>query len=87
MLWTHDNKINNRFVPEITADMFDGFSEHFWNFLKKKTSTSHFKSFLMKTSMVWPSQNFLLYNETIIKIKVNEWINNLKKISYAYRRK
>ena len=28
---------------------------------------------------MWPSQNFLLYNGTIIKIKVNEWINNLKK--------
>ena len=26
------------------------------------------------TSMMWPSQNFLLYNGTIIKIKVNEWI-------------
>ena len=31
-----------------------------------------------KTSMMWPSQNFLLYNGIIIKIKVNEWINNLK---------
>ena len=29
-----------------------------------------------KTSMMCPSQNFLLYNGTIIKIKVNEWINN-----------
>ena len=29
-----------------------------------------------KTSMMWPSQNFLLYNGTVIKIKVNEWINN-----------
>ena len=28
---------------------------------------------------MWPSQNFPLYNGTIIKIKVNEWINNLKK--------
>ena len=28
--------------------------------------------------MMWPSQNFLLYNGTVIKIKVNEWINNLK---------
>ena len=28
------------------------------------------------TSMMWPSQNFLLYNGTIIKIKVIEWINN-----------
>ena len=25
----------------------------------------------------------LLYNGTVIKIKVNEWINNLKKISYV----
>ena len=32
-----------------------------------------------KTSMMWPSQNFLLYNGTVIKIQVNEWINNLKK--------
>ena len=29
-----------------------------------------------KTSMMWPSQNFLLYNGTVIKINVNEWINN-----------
>ena len=29
--------------------------------------------------MMWPSQNFLLYNGAIIKIKVNKWINNLKK--------
>ena len=28
---------------------------------------------------MWPSQNFLLYNGTVIKIKVNEWINNLTK--------
>ena len=28
-----------------------------------------------KTSMMWPSQNFLLYNGTVIKIKVSEWIN------------
>ena len=33
-----------------------------------------------KTSMMWPSQNFLLYNEIVIKIKVNEWINSLKNI-------
>ena len=26
----------------------------------------------IKTSMMWPSQKFLLYNGTIIKIKVNE---------------
>ena len=30
----------------------------------------------LKTSMMWPSQNFLLYNGTIIKIEVNEWKNN-----------
>ena len=30
----------------------------------------------LKTSMMWPSQNFLLYNGTVIKIKVNEWMNN-----------
>ena len=29
--------------------------------------------------MMWPSQNFLLYSGTIIRIKVNELINNLKK--------
>ena len=29
-----------------------------------------------QTSMMWPSQNFLLYNGTVIKIEVNEWINN-----------
>ena len=32
--------------------------------------------FQNETSMMWPSQNFLLYNGTIITIKVNEWINN-----------
>ena len=36
-----------------------------------------------KTNMMWPSQNFLLYNGTVIKIQVNEWINNLKKIYYV----
>ena len=30
----------------------------------------------LKTSMMWPSQNLLLYNGTVIKIQVNEWINN-----------
>ena len=35
--------------------------------------------YIAKTSMMWPSQNFLLYNGSIIKIKVNEWINNYKK--------
>ena len=34
---------------------------------------------LILTSIMWPSQNFHLYNGTIIKIKVNESINNLKK--------
>ena len=29
--------------------------------------------------MMWPSQNFLLYNRNIIKMKVTEWLNNLKK--------
>ena len=32
-----------------------------------------------KTSMMRPSQNFLLYNGTVVKIEVNEWINNFKK--------
>ena len=27
---------------------------------------------------MWPSQNFLLYIRNIIKMKVTEWINNLK---------
>ena len=31
------------------------------------------------TSMMWPSQNFLLYIRNIIKMKVTEWFNNLKK--------
>ena len=34
---------------------------------------------MKKTSMMWPSQNFLLYIGNIIKMKVTEWINNLKK--------
>ena len=34
---------------------------------------------LKKTSMMWPSQNFLLYIRNIIKMKATEWINNLKK--------
>ena len=33
--------------------------------------------------MMWPSQNFLPYNGTIIKIKVNERINNYKNIYYV----
>ena len=32
-----------------------------------------------KTSMMWPLQYFLLYVRNIIKMKVTEWINNLKK--------
>ena len=36
-----------------------------------------------KTSVMWASQNFLLYHGTIIKIKVNECINNLKNIYYV----
>ena len=35
---------------------------------------------IKKTSIMWPSQNFLLYIKNIIKMKVTEWINNLKKI-------
>ena len=35
-------------------------------------------TFTIITSMMWPSQNFLLYIRTIIKMKVTEWINNLK---------
>ena len=31
---------------------------------------------------MWPSQNFLLYVRNIIKMKVTEWINNLKNISF-----
>ena len=32
-----------------------------------------------RTSMMWPSQNFFLYVRNVIKVKVTEWINNLKK--------
>ena len=35
--------------------------------------------YTLKTSMMWPTQNFLLYIRNIIKMKVTEWINNLKK--------
>ena len=31
--------------------------------------------------MMWPSQNFLLYVRNIIKMKVTEWINNLKNMT------
>ena len=31
--------------------------------------------------MMWPSQNFLLYNGTVIKMQVNEWINTVGKKS------
>ena len=34
---------------------------------------------IIKTSMMWPSKNFLLYIRNIIKMKETEWINNLKK--------
>ena len=43
-------------------------------FLKQKRPNSYRNNLI--TGMMWPSQNFLLYNGTIIKIKVNEWINN-----------
>ena len=33
---------------------------------------------IFKTSMMWPSQNFLLHIRNIIKMKVTEWINSLK---------
>ena len=36
-----------------------------------------------KTSMMWPSQNFLLSNGTAIKIKRNERINKYKKIYFV----
>ena len=32
---------------------------------------------------MWPSQNVLQCNGTIIKIKVNEWINNSKNLYYV----
>ena len=31
---------------------------------------------------MWPSQNFLLNIRNIIKMKVTEWINNLKNMSF-----
>ena len=47
------------------------------NFNTKNFKLSgRFNHTLKETSMMWPSQNFLLYNGTIIKIKVNERINN-----------
>ena len=33
-------------------------------------------SALQKTSTMGSSQNFLLYNGTVVKIKENEWIKN-----------
>ena len=33
--------------------------------------------------MMQSSQNLILYNGTIIKVKVNDWINNLKNIYYV----
>ena len=44
--------------------------------IKNRKILIYYEGFILKTSMIWPSQNFLLYNVTIIKIKVNEWINN-----------
>ena len=41
------------------------------------------KERLRKTSMLWTSQNFLLYNGSVIKIQVNEWINNFKRYVYS----
>ena len=62
-------------------------------FIKKKKKKKTFKvgsmfvwlsvSVSFETSMIWPSQNFLLYNGSITKIKINEQINNLKKIIMA----
>ena len=50
----------------------------FWQFnlVMKYWSSKNILKYLKKTSMMWPSQNFLLYIGAIIKIKVNEWINN-----------
>ena len=42
----------------------------------KNTPEKQNKTKQNKTSMMWPSQNFLLYIGTVIKIKVNKWINN-----------
>ena len=42
----------------------------------RKKNTSEERN---KTSMMWPSQNFLLYIRKIIKMKVTGWINNFKK--------
>ena len=36
----------------------------------------HWRECKIKTSMMWPSQNFLLYIRNIIEMKVTEWINN-----------
>ena len=41
--------------------------------------TTIFTNYKSLTSMMWPSQNFLLYIRNIIKMKVTEWINNFKK--------
>ena len=48
-----------------------------WIRFKQKFSKENFH----ETSMMWPSQNFLLYDINIIKMKVTEWINNFKNMS------
>ena len=47
---------------------------HMWVILVQQTGLQ--LKHTNKTSMMWPSQSFLLYNGTIIKIKANERINN-----------
>ena len=69
--------VNLIFLPEILID-------HFFQQKKKRREpwltvyAANVQS-VKKTSMMWPSHNFLLYNRNIIKMKVTEWINNLKK--------
>ena len=49
------------------------------NFTKYASNTVSYHTYetlQFKISMMWPSQNFFLCNGTIIKIKVNEWVNN-----------
>ena len=41
--------------------------------------TGKLDELIEKTSMMWPSQNFLLCNRNIIKMKVTEWKTNLRK--------
>ena len=44
--------------------------------IRANTSMYATLSVAIKTSMICPSQNFLLYTGTVIKTQVNEWINN-----------